>query len=99
MAAIQGHHFSARYDSGFVYASVDADIIRLIVRNGLVVGRMVDTECVGRLIYTKSIGSDRPENLTQNYKGKKGKTMSTVCKALTNLNGTYNEENTFEFAE
>ncbi|XP_069550242.1 protein-glutamine gamma-glutamyltransferase 5-like [Brachyistius frenatus] len=71
VAAIQRRCLGAPYDSSFVYACVDADVIRLIVRDGLVVGRTVDNECVGQLIYTKSVGSDRPENLTQTYKGKK----------------------------
>ncbi|XP_070694981.1 protein-glutamine gamma-glutamyltransferase 2-like [Pempheris klunzingeri] len=72
VAAIQRRCLGAPYDASFIYASVDADVIRLIIRNGHVVGRTVDTEGVGQLIYTKSIGSDRPENLTGTYKGKKG---------------------------
>lgn len=78
MAAIQRHCLRAPYDTPFIYASVDADIIRLIVRDGQVVGRTVETECVGQLIYTKSIDSDRPENLTQAYKCKKSKTRSSM---------------------
>ncbi|XP_060914093.1 protein-glutamine gamma-glutamyltransferase 5-like isoform X2 [Labrus mixtus] len=71
VVAIQQRYLGAFYDTGFISASVDADIIRLIVNDGLVVGRTVDTEAVGQLIYTKSIGSDRPENLTAVYKSKK----------------------------
>ncbi|XP_078110502.1 protein-glutamine gamma-glutamyltransferase 5-like isoform X2 [Sander vitreus] len=70
VAAIQQRCLRAPYDTSFVYASVDADVIRMIVRNGLVVERMVDTECVGQLICTKRIGSDSPENLTLTYKSK-----------------------------
>ncbi|XP_074538299.1 protein-glutamine gamma-glutamyltransferase 5-like [Halichoeres trimaculatus] len=69
--AVQQRRLNAPFDAAFVYASVDADIIRLVVRDGLVVGRMVDTQAVGQLIYTKSIGSDRPENLTPAYKRKR----------------------------
>uniref|UniRef100_A0A3Q3FCE8 Protein-glutamine gamma-glutamyltransferase 2-like n=1 Tax=Labrus bergylta TaxID=56723 RepID=A0A3Q3FCE8_9LABR len=83
VVAIQQHCLGALYDSGFISASVDADIIRLIVSDGLVVERTVDTEAVGQLIYTKSIGSDRPENLTPAYKGKKSKTISGVCSPVT----------------
>uniref|UniRef100_A0A3Q3FPC3 Protein-glutamine gamma-glutamyltransferase 2-like n=1 Tax=Labrus bergylta TaxID=56723 RepID=A0A3Q3FPC3_9LABR len=79
VVAIQQHCLGALYDSGFISASVDADIIRLIVSDGLVVERTVDTEAVGQLIYTKSIGSDRPENLTPAYKGKKSKTIENVA--------------------
>ncbi|XP_073326324.1 protein-glutamine gamma-glutamyltransferase 5-like [Pagrus major] len=71
VVAVQQHYLSTRYDTPFIYASVDADIVRLILRNGQVVGRKVDTEGVGQLIYTKSIGSDKPENLAQSYKSKK----------------------------
>lgn len=79
VVAIQRRCLSTPYDTSFVYASVDADVIRLIVRDGLVVGRKVDTECVGELIYTKSIGSDRPQDLTQTYKSKnRGQPVDTV---------------------
>ncbi|KAF1390836.1 hypothetical protein PFLUV_G00062180 [Perca fluviatilis] len=79
VAAIQQHCLRAPYDTSFVYASIDADVIRMIVRNGLVVERKVDTECVGQLIYTKSIGSDSPENLTQTYKSKnRGQPIATL---------------------
>ncbi|XP_059190223.1 protein-glutamine gamma-glutamyltransferase 5-like isoform X2 [Centropristis striata] len=71
VAAIQRRSIGTPYDTSFIYASVDANVIRLIVRDGLVVGRKVDTEWVGQLIYTKRIGSDSPENLTHTYKSKK----------------------------
>lgn len=45
---------------------------------------MVDTEGVGQLIYTKSIGSDRPENLTQTYKGNKSKTRLSKSSQMFN---------------
>ncbi|XP_034447635.1 protein-glutamine gamma-glutamyltransferase 5-like [Hippoglossus hippoglossus] len=71
VAAVQQRCLSAPYDTSFIFASVDADVIRLIVRNGVVVERMVDSELVGQVIYTKRIGSDTPENLTPAYKRKK----------------------------
>uniref|UniRef100_A0A8P4GSV5 Transglutaminase-like domain-containing protein n=1 Tax=Dicentrarchus labrax TaxID=13489 RepID=A0A8P4GSV5_DICLA len=78
VVAIQQRCLHVPYDSSFVYASVDADIIRLIVHDGLVVQRVVDTESVGQLIYTKGIGSDRPNNLTQTYKSKTSQTGSCL---------------------
>lgn len=42
---------------------------------------MVDTESVGQIIYTKSINSDKPENLTQVYKYKKSKTGEIYIKS------------------
>lgn len=74
VAAIQQKRFDVQYDAAFIYASVDAEVIRVIVHDRLQVERMVDTESVGKLIYTKKVGSDNPENLTQAYKGKKSKT-------------------------
>ncbi|GLD72966.1 protein-glutamine gamma-glutamyltransferase 2-like protein [Lates japonicus] len=82
VAAVQQRGLGVPYDTLFLYASVDADIVQLIVRDGLVVGRRMDTESVGQLIYTKSIGSDSPENLTFTYKSKKIKRRSCVCKAF-----------------
>ncbi|XP_047458175.1 protein-glutamine gamma-glutamyltransferase 2-like isoform X2 [Mugil cephalus] len=74
VTAVQQHCLGAPYDTPFIYASVNADIIRLIVRDGLVVGRTVDTDWVGQLIYTKKVGSDNPVNLIHNYKGTKEQT-------------------------
>ncbi|XP_077431054.1 protein-glutamine gamma-glutamyltransferase 5-like isoform X2 [Vanacampus margaritifer] len=74
VVAIQRRCLDTPYDTAFVYASVDADIVRMIVRSGKVVGKKVDTKWVGRLIFTKSIGSDVPEDLTDSYKRKKNQT-------------------------
>ncbi|XP_061657142.1 protein-glutamine gamma-glutamyltransferase 5-like isoform X2 [Syngnathoides biaculeatus] len=71
VAAIRRRCLRIPYDSAFIYASVDADIVRMIVRSGKVVAKKVDTKWVGRLIFTKSIGSDAPEDLTDSYKRKK----------------------------
>uniref|UniRef100_A0A8D3A0H6 Transglutaminase-like domain-containing protein n=1 Tax=Scophthalmus maximus TaxID=52904 RepID=A0A8D3A0H6_SCOMX len=73
VAAVQQRCLSAPFDTSFLFASVNAEVIRFIVRNRLVVGRTVDTKCVGQLIYTKNIGSDTPEDLTLNYKRQKSK--------------------------
>ncbi|XP_077371127.1 protein-glutamine gamma-glutamyltransferase 5-like isoform X2 [Festucalex cinctus] len=71
VVAIQRRCLDTPYDTAFVYASVDADVVRMIVRSGKVVGKKVDTKWVGRLIFTKSIGLDVPEDLTDSYKRKK----------------------------
>lgn len=73
VTAVKQKCLGALYDASFIYASVNADIIRLIVHDGLVMGRTVDTDCVGQLIFTKKVGSDGPDNLTHTYKGMKGK--------------------------
>ncbi|XP_040908170.1 protein-glutamine gamma-glutamyltransferase E-like [Toxotes jaculatrix] len=78
VVAVQQRCLSAQFDTPFIYASVDADVTRLTVNGGQLVGRTVDTECVGQLIYTKSIGSDKPENLTHTYKSKKRHQMEGI---------------------
>ncbi|XP_076597691.1 protein-glutamine gamma-glutamyltransferase 2-like [Chaetodon auriga] len=79
VTAIQRRCGGTPYDFAFICASVDADVLRLIVHNGRVVGKTVDTECVGQIIYTKSINSDRPENLTQNYKKKREQLVRMIA--------------------
>lgn len=71
VVAIQKRYLGTPYDTAFIYASVDADIVRMILRSGKVVGKKVDTKWVGRLIFTKSIGSDVPVDLTDSYKRQK----------------------------
>ncbi|GAA6223531.1 protein-glutamine gamma-glutamyltransferase 2-like [Lates japonicus] len=68
VAAVQQRGLGVPYDTLFLYASVDADIVQLIVRDGLVVGRRFFNDTATTEIYTKSIGSDSPENLTFTYK-------------------------------
>ncbi|XP_068589270.1 protein-glutamine gamma-glutamyltransferase 5-like [Cebidichthys violaceus] len=73
VVAIRRCCLGAPYDASFIYASVDANVVKLILQGGKEVGRELDTEGVGQLIYTKSIGSDAPVNLTGTYKSKKQK--------------------------
>uniref|UniRef100_A0A3B4UN21 Protein-glutamine gamma-glutamyltransferase 2-like n=1 Tax=Seriola dumerili TaxID=41447 RepID=A0A3B4UN21_SERDU len=83
VAAVQHRVLGNAFDTPFICASVDADVERLIVRSGAVVSRKVDKEAVGQLIYTKSIGSDGPENLTQTYKSKRCKRRSCVFETVS----------------
>jgi len=78
VVAIRRRSIRTPYDASFVYAAVDANVVQLILHEGRVVGRTLDAEWVGQLIYTKSIDSDSPENLTGTYKSKKkGETESS----------------------
>ncbi|XP_030222201.1 protein-glutamine gamma-glutamyltransferase 2 [Gadus morhua] len=60
------------YDTAFVFAAVDADVVRVILDRDRVLGRSVDRTSVGRLVCTKTPGADRPEDLTRLYKGPNG---------------------------
>ncbi|XP_056279638.1 protein-glutamine gamma-glutamyltransferase 5-like [Pseudoliparis swirei] len=78
VVAIRRRSIRTPYDASFVYAAVDANVVQLILHEGRVVGRTLDAEWVGQLIYTKSIDSDSPENLTGTYKSKKKGTQPVV---------------------
>ncbi|XP_029579021.1 protein-glutamine gamma-glutamyltransferase 5 [Salmo trutta] len=65
---IRKKRYDALYDAPFIYASVNADVVTVIVRDGLVLGRSVDTQRVGSHILTKNVGSDGPQSLTCAYK-------------------------------
>ncbi|XP_075951458.1 protein-glutamine gamma-glutamyltransferase 5-like [Anarhichas minor] len=95
VVAVRQRCLGAPYDTSFIYASVDADIIKLILQGWKEVSRVLDRESVGQLIYTKSIGSDAPENLTGTYKSKKGKTRSSmVCICVMSQHDARSERTT-----
>ncbi|MEQ2164643.1 hypothetical protein GOODEAATRI_008801, partial [Goodea atripinnis] len=83
VAAIRQHCFRVPYDTPFLFASVDGDVRRLIMHNGLVVGEKVDSETVGQLICTKSIGLNTLNNLTNTYKGLKRQLSPSLEVSLT----------------
>ncbi|XP_041654421.1 protein-glutamine gamma-glutamyltransferase 2-like isoform X2 [Cheilinus undulatus] len=87
VAAVKQRVLRTPFDTPFLHAAVNADIIRLIVRDGQVVGRKVDSETVGQLIYTKSVGSDRPEDLTPAYKDIKDENNFFGCSISTSHGG------------
>ncbi|KAG7239830.1 hypothetical protein INR49_030542 [Caranx melampygus] len=91
VAAVQDHFVMAEYDTKFVCASVDADVVRMIVHDGMVLSKKVDTEVVGKLIYTKSVGSDSPENLTDSYK-KKHYDMKMMTCSRSCQRGMYSDQ-------
>uniref|UniRef100_UPI0037E761C7 protein-glutamine gamma-glutamyltransferase 5-like isoform X2 n=1 Tax=Semicossyphus pulcher TaxID=241346 RepID=UPI0037E761C7 len=80
VVAIKEGRLEAAYDTSFVYASVDADIVRMIVSGKAVMQRKEDTKTVGKLIYTKSINSDTPEDLTPKYKDERRSAMQ-MCRS------------------
>ena len=60
------------YDVPVVVAEVNADVHMVVVRQGQVISRSIDTERVGSLVCTKAVGLPRPCNITANYKATKG---------------------------
>lgn len=71
--AIQERQLDMAYDAPFVYAEVNADVYVYIVRQTQVLGYTIETDRVGSLICTKSMGSNRPQDITSSYKNTKGK--------------------------
>lgn len=70
--AIREHQIDMSYDVPFIYAEVNADVRVHIVRQSQVLGYTTDTDRVGLLICTKSLGSNRPQDITSTYKYSKG---------------------------
>ncbi|XP_068451422.1 transglutaminase 5, like [Clinocottus analis] len=66
--AIKDRRIDLFYDVPFVYAEVNADIHRIVVSEGRVVGHTRDTEKVGSLLCTKAVGLPRHQNITGDYK-------------------------------
>ncbi|XP_032394439.1 coagulation factor XIII A chain [Etheostoma spectabile] len=57
------------YDARFVFSEVNSDIIfSKRDRYGTLTPYRVERDYIGRAIYTKSLGSDSPVNITQTYK-------------------------------
>ncbi|NXY82337.1 F13A factor, partial [Alcedo cyanopectus] len=71
--AIKHGHVCFQFDSPFVYAEVNGDIVYLRrEKNGTQVIENVDTTHVGRLIVTKEVGGDGMIEITEDYKFQEG---------------------------
>ncbi len=66
----------AQYDVPFVYAEVNADVHKMIVRDGKILSTRVDKRTVGSLISTKRPGSMSMQDITSEYKTEEGKRKS-----------------------
>ncbi|XP_062315960.1 transglutaminase 5, like isoform X1 [Osmerus eperlanus] len=75
--AIRDRHVDLPHDVPFVVAEVNADVHMVVVRQGQVISRSIDTERVGSLICTKAVGLPRPINITADYKANKAPSSST----------------------
>ncbi|RXN32480.1 glutamine gamma-glutamyltransferase [Labeo rohita] len=69
--AVYQQKVEAQYDVPFVYAEVNADVHEMIVRDGKVLSKTVDTRRVGALILTKLPGSMRRQDVTSEYKNER----------------------------
>ncbi|KAL1273387.1 hypothetical protein QQF64_029249 [Cirrhinus molitorella] len=71
LKAIYQQKVEAQYDVPFVYAEVNADVRKVIVRNRTVLSTSVDKRRVGALICTKRPGSTRMQDVTSEYKNER----------------------------
>ncbi|XP_041743133.1 LOW QUALITY PROTEIN: protein-glutamine gamma-glutamyltransferase 5 [Coregonus clupeaformis] len=85
--AIRDRRVDLVYDIPFVYAAVNADIHTVIVKQGQVLSSSTDTERVGSLIVTKTIGSPRPQNITGDYKPTKAAMSSHRSRGARSTQG------------
>ncbi|GAA6096150.1 transglutaminase 5, like [Tachysurus ichikawai] len=69
--AIQEQQVDMAYDVPFIYAEVNANVNRYIMRQSQVLSCTTVTDSVGTLICTKSLGSHKPQDITSTYKHNK----------------------------
>ncbi|KAG5836391.1 protein-glutamine gamma-glutamyltransferase 2-like [Anguilla anguilla] len=71
--AVREGHTDLKYDLPFVFAEVNADRVTwLIMADGSQKRILLDTKSVGQNISTKSVGSNKRQNITENYKHPEG---------------------------
>lgn len=72
--AVHEQKVNAPYDVPFVYAEVNADLRRIIIRDGKILATSVDKDTVGALICTKRPGPAMlMQDITSEYKTEMGK--------------------------
>uniref|UniRef100_A0A8D3CQB7 Protein-glutamine gamma-glutamyltransferase 2 n=1 Tax=Scophthalmus maximus TaxID=52904 RepID=A0A8D3CQB7_SCOMX len=77
--AIQSGDVNLKYDVPFVFAEVNADCVDWLVKaDGSKLKIFSDTKKVGQNISTKSVGSKKRRNITDNYKHREGAFTSAM---------------------
>eukprot|EP00066_Takifugu_rubripes_P028254 XP_011617520.1 PREDICTED: coagulation factor XIII A chain [Takifugu rubripes] len=73
IAAIKSGSVSHPFDTGFVFAEVNSDLVyHKKDKYGNLTPYSVDTTYIGKCIYTKSVGGTQPVDITLNYKNPEG---------------------------
>lgn len=72
--AIKEGDINLNYDCPFIFAEVNADIIKWVVRNDMTAPEKVyqDSKKIGKLISTKKVGTSGRMDITSNYKYDEG---------------------------
>ncbi|KAG1934150.1 transglutaminase 5, like [Pimephales promelas] len=75
--AVHEQKVSAPYDVPFVYAEVNADVRRMIIKDGRILATSVDKDSVGALICTKRPGAMLMQDVTSEYKTEDRRSFSS----------------------
>lgn len=64
------------FDTSFVFAEVNGDrVFWEVEENGQMKVIRVDKKCIGKMISTKAVGSDKRDDITHEYKHPEGKNL------------------------
>ena len=96
MKAVKQGEVYLPYDTNFVFAEVNGDrVFWEVEENGQMKVIRVDKKCIGKMISTKSAGSDKRDDITHEYKHPEGKveehfslkkvTQAMYCYYITNV--------------
>ncbi|XP_036592587.1 protein-glutamine gamma-glutamyltransferase 5 [Trichosurus vulpecula] len=85
--AIKEGEVELKYDTAFAFSMVNSDCVSWLVYGGKEQKLHQDTNLVGNFISTKSIQSDKREDITANYKYEEGSALEreAFLKALRNV--------------
>ncbi|XP_070559637.1 protein-glutamine gamma-glutamyltransferase K-like [Ptychodera flava] len=93
LTAIRTGHVYYNYDTEFAFAEVNADKVHWLadVVDGEITSKRrvhVETCRVGKVILTKAVGEDKPENITKLYKFQEGSTEERLAVQLACSHGS-----------
>lgn len=75
LKAIKEGELTYKYDAPFVFAEVNADVHTFMKRKDGTTKKIISSVHVGLKISTKSVGSDRREDITHLYKYPEGREL------------------------
>uniref|UniRef100_K7FAI3 Protein-glutamine gamma-glutamyltransferase 2 n=1 Tax=Pelodiscus sinensis TaxID=13735 RepID=K7FAI3_PELSI len=72
VTAIKEGELAMKYDSRFVFAEVNADVVYWLLKKDGSQKKTIHSSLIGKKISTKSVGTDTREDITHNYKYPEG---------------------------
>ena len=81
--AVQDKQLNAAFDVPFVYAEMNAEVHTFIMSNHQSFQVDTDSDRVGALICTKSLGTSLPQDITASYKAQEGDIRGWDCAVLS----------------